>query len=169
MQHIQTHKGGGEGTVRHYVEQLVVGFEWKIAFSIVGAFISTFGHFYGSIMWGFLGLFCLDLVSGIMKSKLQDIPISSKRLRASVTKLAAYMTLITALIITSKFEASFVPVVTVTYYYFIFTELTSIVENVEEMGVKVPSFLKGKIRFKTEEYDKDADRNSQQDKKDTNK
>jgi phage-related holin len=42
-------------------------------------------------------------------------------------------------------ETQFVPVVTLAYYYFIFTEFKSIIENVEEMGLKVPGFLKSKV------------------------
>jgi phage-related holin len=75
------------------------------------------------------------------------------------------MVLITALIVASKFENSFVPVVTVVYYYFIFTELKSIIENVEEMGVKVPSFLKGKVDFKLEEYDNDESKDKKEEDK----
>lgn len=150
----------GVGTVRHYVEQLATGFEHKIVLSVIGAVIAKIEGFYGDLVWGFLILFCLDLISGIWKSKKNGIPISSKRLRDSVTKLGAYMVLVTALIVASKFENSFVPVVTVTYYYFIFTELKSIIENVEEMGVKIPSFLKGKVNHKVEEYDTDESKDN---------
>ncbi len=153
MEHIQQHHQGGEGTLKHYIAQLANGFEWKIIFSICGTLVSYIEGFYGSLLWGFLGLFALDLISGICKSKKNGIPISSKKLRESVTKLGAYMVLITALIIASKFETSFVPIVTVTYYYFIFTELKSILENVEEMGVPIPPILRSKVLDKLEEID----------------
>jgi toxin secretion/phage lysis holin len=155
----------GVGTVRHYIEQLATNFEYKIVLSILGAVVAKLEGFYGQLMWGFLILFCLDFISGIWKSKKKGIPISSRRLRDSVTKLGAYMVLITALIVASKFENSFVPVVTVVYYYFIFTELKSIIENVEEMGVKVPSFLKGKVDFKLEEYDNDESKDKKEEDK----
>jgi toxin secretion/phage lysis holin len=163
LQHIIDRKAG-EGTVRHYLDQLATGFEYKIVFSLLGAIISVMGEFYGELVWGFLSLFSLDFLTGIWKSKKNGIPISSRRLRDSVTKLGAYMVLITALIIASKFENSFVPVVTVTYYYFIFTELKSIIENVEELGVPIPEFLKGKVAFKIQEYDKDESKDKKEEK-----
>jgi phage-related holin len=132
--------------VRHYLQQLASGFEWKIPLSILGTVIAFVEGFYGAVMWGFLGLYLLDLASGILKSKMNHVPITSKRLRESVTKLAAYMVAITALIIASKFEESFVAVVAIFYYYCMFTEIKSIFENVEEMGVKIPFFIKKKVK-----------------------
>lgn len=139
------HNSENPWTLSHYTEQLAMGFEWKIVLSVIGTIISYLEGFYGELVWGFLFLFALDFISGIMKSRSNGIPISSKRLRESVTKLGAYMVLITALIVASKYEHSFVPIVTVMYYYFIFTELKSVIENVEAMGVNISPLLKGKI------------------------
>lgn len=151
----------GVGTMRHYLEELATGFQYKITLSVIGAVIAKLEGFYGQLLWGFLALFCLDLFSGIMKSKKNGIPISSRRLRDSVTKLGAYMVLITALIIAGKYEPSFEPVVTVTYWYFMFTELKSIIENAEEMGAKVPTFVKEKVLSKLGESEnkKEEDKN----------
>jgi toxin secretion/phage lysis holin len=145
------YRKAGVGTMRHYFEQLASGFEYKIVLSIIGAIIAKIEGFYGELVWGFLALFCLDLVSGIWKSKKKGIPISSRRLRDSVSKLGAYMVLMTALIVASKYEPSFLPIVTVTYYYFMFTELKSIIENVEEIGVKIPKFLRQEVNSKVED------------------
>jgi toxin secretion/phage lysis holin len=134
-----------EGTMGHYVMKAFEGFEWKILASVFGTVVAYIEGFYTELIWSFLALFTLDLITGIMKSKRNGIPISSKRLRDSVSKLGAYIILITALIIASKMETQFVPVVTLAYYYFIFTEFKSIIENVEEMGLKVPGFLKSKV------------------------
>lgn len=153
MQYIEEHREGGAGTVRYYVHQLATGFEWKMVLSVLGTVIASLDGFYSDLLWWFLALFTLDLISGLMKSKKNNVPITSKRLRESVTKLGAYMVLITALIIASRFETSFVPVVTCAYYYFLFTELKSIFENVEEMGVKLPGFLKQKVDSKLEEFE----------------
>lgn len=144
---------GDEGTVRHYIEQLGSGFEWKMILSVAGTLVAMVNGFYGELVWGFLALFSMDLVSGVMKSKHLEIPITSKRLRGSVTKLGAYMMLITALIITSKFEPAFIPIITITYYYFMFTELKSIFENVEQLGVAIPTILKATVDLKLKEAD----------------
>ncbi len=149
MNDLELYNQGGEGLIRYYTAQLANGFEWKVIASIVGTTISIIEGFYGSILWAFLALFCFDLITGIMKSVKNGVPITSRRLRDSVVKLGSYMILITALIITSKFEKSFSPVVTTVYYYFIFTELKSIMENVGEMGVKVPGFLKETVDQRT--------------------
>lgn len=143
--------------LKHYIQQLIEGFSWKILVSLSGALITAIDGFYGVMIWGFLSLFTLDLITGIMKSKYNGIAITSRRLRDSVVKLGAYMVLITALIIAGKFESSFIPIVTVAYYYFIFTELKSIIENAEEMGVKVPLFIINKVNEKTDEYDSESD------------
>ena len=63
------------------------------------------------------------------------------------------------------YEDSFALVVTGAYYYFMFTELKSILENVEEMGVNVPKFLSGKINFKIEEYNTDSDKSNKEENK----
>lgn len=146
------HEEGNGWSTRHYVEQLLMGFEWKMLFSIAGTIVAYIEGFYGQLMWGFLGLFVMDFISGIMKSRKNGVPITSKRLRESVTKLGAYMILITSLIIASKYEQSFVPIVTVTYYYFIFTELKSILENVEELGLKVPPMLNQRVQDTIDSY-----------------
>ncbi|AYP68607.1 toxin secretion/lysis holin [Exiguobacterium phage vB_EalM-132] len=140
--------GGGDGSVKHYVGQIAVSYEWKLGLSVIGTIIAYIEGFYGSLVWVFLGLFLIDLVTGIMKSKHNGVPITSKRLRSSVNKLGAYMLLITALIITSKAEPAFMPIVTGAYYYFIFIEFKSIIENVEEMGVTIPEFIKSFVNNK---------------------
>jgi phage-related holin len=138
----------GDGTVKHYLNELMVGFEYKAVLSFIGVVIAEFEGFYSKLVWGFLALFVLDLLSGIMKSKKLGIPISSRRLRDSVTKLGAYMVLITALIIAGNFEPDFKPVVMGAYYYFMFTELKSIFENAEEMGLPLPAAVSFIIRAK---------------------
>lgn len=141
---------------RYYLAQLMDGFLWKSTVSIFGTLVSYLQGFYGNLVWGFLILFSLDFITGIIKSRYKGIPFSSKRLRDSVAKLASYMVLVTALIITSRYEPSFQPVVTITYYYMMFTELKSILENVQETGVEVPEFLKSKVEFKLKEFDTDG-------------
>lgn len=148
----------GDGTMRHYVGQLEIGFEWKYPLSILATFVSIVDGFYSNMVWGFIALFALDLITGIMKSVKNGIPISSQRLRDSVTKLGAYMLLITSLIVASKYEPSFVSIVTCTYYYFIFTELKSIFENVESMGVKIPKFLSNQVRDRVKDDEEDDKR-----------
>lgn len=158
MEYIQNNSKGGVGTLKHYVEQTLLGFEYKIVFSIIATTLSVIEGFYSKLLWGFLLFFMLDLLTGIMKSVKNEVPISSKRLRDSVTKLGAYMVLITSLIIASRYENSFAPIVTVAYYYFMFTELKSIAENVQEMGVKIPRFLMNKIDSKIDDIDQDGER-----------
>jgi toxin secretion/phage lysis holin len=168
MEYTVDQKRGGEGTVKHYMVQLADGFEWKILSSIGISIVTWVSGFYGDLLWAFLGLFALDLVSGIMKSKYNGIPIVSKKLRASVTKLGAYMVLVTSLIIAGKFEPAFVHITSVCYYYYCFTELKSILENVGEMGVKIPSFLTGTVNAKIEQYDKDSTETTKEPEYDSN-
>lgn len=141
--------------IKHYISTMTDDFQTKIMVSVFGTLITALTGFYGAVLWGFLGLFIADLLTGIMKSIHKGIKITSKRLRDSVVKLGSYMILITALIITSKYETSFAPVVTIAYYYFMFTELKSIIENVQEMGVKIPTFIMSSVNEKIEKYDKD--------------
>jgi phage-related holin len=147
MQHTLDRRDG-EGTVKHYLQQLTVGFEHKVTLSVFGVIISGITGFYGDLLWGFLALFVLDLISGILKAKKKGEKISSRRLRDSVTKLGAYMVLITALIITGRYQPEFQPVITGAYCYFMFTELKSIFENVEEMGLRLPSAVSFIIKSK---------------------
>lgn len=127
--------------MKHYIAQLADGFGWKAVLSIGGTIVSAIEGFYSPLIWGFLLLFLLDLVTGISKSLKNGVPITSSRLRNSVVKLGGYMVLLTALVILSKYQAEVVPMITLAYYYFMFTEVKSIFENVQEMGVKLPGFL----------------------------
>lgn len=148
MQYTILQEGGGEGTVKYYTAQLADGFQWKSILSMLCTFIYMMGDFYGKMLWWFLALVVLDSITGILKSKHKGIPISSRRLRQAVNKLCAYMVLLTSLIVTSKVEPAFTPVVTASYYYFCFTEMKSILENVEEMGVHLPEFISVLIKSK---------------------
>lgn len=155
----------GEGTVKHYFNELMVGFEYKSILSMFGATATAITGFYSDLIWGFIALFALDLVSGVLKSKKKGIPISSRKLRDSVTKLGAYMVLITALIIAGHYEPQFRAVVTGAYYYFMFTELKSIFENVEEMGLRLPSAISSLINTKIIENDPDGAKHKDDEKK----
>lgn len=152
---------GGEGTVRYYASHLLVGFEWKIIASTGASILAMMEGFYTDLLWGFLALFMLDFVTGIMKSYKNGVPISSRRLRNSVTKLASYMVLITSLIIASRFETSLVPIVTCLYYFFIFTELKSIIENARAMGVPIPDILNSTIDAKLSEVQQTTEETKQ--------
>lgn len=147
----------GGGDMRYYLGQLVADFRIKAVFSTILSIISVIENFYGEMLWGFLTLFVLDFITGIMKSKAKNIPISSRRLRSSVTKLGAYMILLTAVIVTSKFEPTFVPLIALLYYYYMFTEFKSILENVSELGLPQLNFLKKKVSKKLEEIEDMAD------------
>jgi toxin secretion/phage lysis holin len=146
----------GEGSLKHYFIQIISGFEWKILSSIISTIITLIAGFYSPLIWGFLGLFSIDFITGIIKSLVKGVPISSKRLRNSVTKLLSYMLLITSLIIASHYEESFLPVVTCSYYYFMYTELRSIIENSKEIGVKIPAVLDEEINRRTDTKEEES-------------
>ena len=142
---------GGVDKVRHYLYQLASGFSWKMVLSLLSTFVCSLENFYSSLLWWFLSLFVLDLLTGILKSKKAGKTVSSKRLRDSVYKLAAYMVLLTSVIVASKVEHAFTAIIPITYYYYMFTELTSIVENVELMGVPVPGCISMKVKHLVDE------------------
>jgi toxin secretion/phage lysis holin len=160
------HREDGGFNMKYYMHQLAVGFEWKAPLSVLSALISVFEGFYSEMVWGFLGLFILDTISGIMKARKLQQPVTSRRLRDSVTKLGAYMLAITALLIASRYEPTFVPMVTLAYYYFMYTELKSIFENVEAMGLKLPDALKRKTDSHLEELDPNDEIVTKEDVKD---
>ena len=145
----------GGKSVRHYLSSILDGIEWKVVISAIGAAVAAIGDFYTPYLWGFLTLYVLDFFSGILKSKHKGIPISSRRMRDSVTKLAAYMVLITSIIIASSYQEDLAFMVPGLYVYFMVTELKSIKENVEEMGIKLPLFASKAIDRKLEEEDEE--------------
>lgn len=138
----------------HHIQKIAEGSEWKGVLSVSLTAFSFFQGFYGNLIWGFLCLFVIDFITGILKSRKNQVPITSKKLRESVSKLGAYMLLLTSLIVCSKFQPEFISLVTATYYWFMFTELKSIVENVEQLGVKIPKALRGYISEKDKEEEK---------------
>lgn len=142
----------GDRTMKYYISQWADGFQWKLVASLIGTIITGLEGFYGHLLWGFLALFFIDLFTGLLKSWINKIPISSKRLRESVVKLLGYMSLLTAITILGYYNKDAVPLITYIYYFFMFTEFKSILENVREMGVKVPesvtSYINEKISLK---------------------
>lgn len=146
MEYIKlTQQTGGGHSLKHYIQQTIWGVEWKLPLSVLGTLVASIEGFYGGVIWIFLTIFSLDFISGLLKSAHKGVPITSRGFRDSVTKLGAYMVLITSLLIASSLEPALKPIVTITYYYFIFTELKSIKENVEEMGIELPTVIGRKI------------------------
>lgn len=129
----------------YYMEQLLKGSEYKFVLSVAFSIITLIEGFYGTLIWALLGFLAIDFVTGVWKSLNSGVKISSKRLRASVTKVGSYMLLITTLIIAGKVESTFIPLVTMAYYYCMFTEIKSILENLEGMGLKVPGMVVEKL------------------------
>jgi phage-related holin len=140
--------------VRHYTTQLLDGFSIKVLWSVLGGLLVSVEGFYTELVWGFLAFFAIDFATGVAKSYKNGVPITSRRLRESVIKLLGYMMLITALIIAGKYESVFATVVPGAYVFFMLTEFKSIIENVEEMGVKVPSIIKTLINLRLNFHDK---------------
>lgn len=145
----------------HYLEKLVQGSEYKFVLSILFTIITLVEGFYGTLLWWLLALLVIDSVSGVWRSVSSGEKITSKRLRSSVTKAGAYMLLITTLIIAGRVEPTFIPLVTVAYYYCMFTEVKSIFENIEGMGIKIPLSIFSRVEdilrnsdSKTKEGDK---------------
>lgn len=131
--------------VSYYIDQLLKGSEYKFVLSIAFSIITLIEGFYGTLLWALFGFLAIDFITGIWKSLNSGTKISSKRLRASVTKVGSYMLLLTTLIIAGKVESTFIPLVTMAYYYCMFTEIKSILENLEGMGLKVPGMVVEKI------------------------
>lgn len=129
----------------HYINQLLKGSEYKFVLSVAFSIITIIEGFYGTLIWGLLGFLAIDFITGVWKSLNSGERITSKRLRASVTKVGSYMLLLTTLIIAGKVETTFIPLVTMAYYYCMFTEIKSILENLEGMGMKVPGVVLDKL------------------------
>jgi len=129
----------------YYIEQLLKGSEYKFVLSVAFSIITLIEGFYGTLIWALIGFLAIDFITGVWKSLNIGVKISSKRLRESVTKVASYMLLITTLIIAGKVESTFIPLVTMAYYYCMFTEVKSILENLEAMGLKVPGMFTEKL------------------------
>lgn len=146
----------------HYLEKLSQGAEYKLILSMLFSIITFIEGFYGSMIWVLSAFIILDFISGIWKSIINGQRIISSKLRSSVTKVASYIILITALIIAGNLDPVFIPLVTVAYYYCIFTEFKSILENLEAMGLKVPSEIFDRVTSMIGKTSKD---NSDNDKK----
>lgn len=102
----------------------------------------------------FLALFIIDLVLGVLKGKFVE-GISSEKLRLSVPKFCAYIGmalmcyLLDCLILTST-DISYSPITLLALIFFCITEIKSIIENAQILGVKTPIFITTMLTFISE-------------------
>lgn len=146
--------------LHHYIMQLVENSFYKLILSVAFTVITFLKGFYGELMLGLAAFLVIDFITGVWRSISLGQKISSKRLRESVTKAGTYFLLVTTLIVASKIESTFLPFVTIAYYYCIFTEMKSILENLQELGLEIPKAVNDKIESilptkKKDEGDKD--------------
>lgn len=103
-------------------------------------------------------LMLLDIITGIMKA------IKNKRLRSRnalygyARKIGVYVAIIVANIIDQVFGFNGA-VATATVLFYIGNELLSIVENLAQIGVKVPSVITDKLHVINEEENKEEKKN----------
>lgn len=127
---------------------------WK-AFSI---FVLTFvsfmlGNVYNMEVLGVVMLMFIDFVTGIIATKYEGRPITSRRMSHSVVKCIVYFLAISA----GKFLDQTIPGEIVQYATISFvavTEFTSIMENIGRMGFETPQKILNVLKDKYQKSDR---------------
>ena len=124
---------------------------------ITGAFASRFGVHLMVLCCLFVAI-GMDFVTGCLSAKLNNGGLSSKAaVKGGIKKLMYVMAIGVGIIIDLLIGKSLLPVVSlkipyifpitmIIMLYLIFTELISLIENLDELGVKLPKYLKKLIQ-----------------------
>lgn len=106
----------------------------------------------------FFVFFVIDLITGIIKGKYIE-GIQSEKLRATIPKFCGYVGMLLmayfldCLILTST-DINYSPIALISVIFFCITEVKSIVENAQILGVKTPVFITDIITMLSEKFNK---------------
>lgn len=106
----------------------------------------------------FFVFFVIDLITGIIKGKYIE-GIQSEKLRATIPKFCGYVGMLLmsyfldCLILTST-DINYSPISLISIIFFCITEVKSIVENAQILGVKTPTFITDVINALSEKFSK---------------
>lgn len=87
-----------------------------------------------SMILSSLFLVLLDLVTGLMAARKQNIPITSSGLRRTISKIAVYEIAILIAFIAQQYLIKEIPVANIAASFVGLTELTSCLENIDIIG-----------------------------------
>lgn len=145
-------------TLKHYVEEIANSAFSK---SIISFFISftsvTFQEGDSMVLIGLLLLVIMDCITGVLGAHRAGIPVTSKKLGMTISKIFVYFTLIVAFKLSDMilgrpfgFELA-----TFCTGWMALTELYSIMENSEKLGFPLPNKIVRLIKGKILEYNED--------------
>lgn len=97
------------------------------------ALVAVFAPAKGMILSAAM-LITIDLVTGLMAAKKQNVPITSSGLRRTIVKLLVYEAAIMLAFITQQYLMPEIPVANIASGFVGVTELTSCLENINIIG-----------------------------------
>ena len=97
---------------------------------------------YGMLLWVVLAFILLDFMTGIFRAYKNDGRVNSSKLRnGGFKKCGIILVIMLGYVLSLTFnDRNFVIYHSVQAYY-IYTELVSILENLDDLGVKLPKIL----------------------------
>lgn len=97
---------------------------------------------YGMLIWVVLGFIVADFVTGIFRAYKNDGRVNSSKLRnGGFKKCGIIFVIVLGYVLSITFnDKNFVIYHSIQAYY-IYTELVSILENLDDLGVKLPKIL----------------------------
>lgn len=97
---------------------------------------------YGVLLWVVLAFIVADFVTGIMKAYKKDRRVNSSKLRdGGFKKSGIIFVIILGYVLSVLFSDENFVIYHAVQAYYIYTELISILENLEELGVRLPKIL----------------------------
>jgi phage-related holin len=137
------------------ISQLFYGFHWKLLFSLPTAWLANYLHIDLIIFWIWLAFMCLDLILGITRS-VKDKNFKPKYVSRWFLKFGTHIFIIlvsaTAIYVLSRLFDNTIPAINFVIASLLFTELSSIIDNLKKIGLPVPPliiYINGKMRRKT--------------------
>ena len=106
---------------------------------------------YGVLLWMLLAFIVADFVTGIMKAYKKDGRVNSSKLRdGGFKKSGIIFVVVLGYMLSALFSDENFVIYHAVQAYYIYTELISILENLEELGVRLPKILENILGKKQE-------------------
>jgi toxin secretion/phage lysis holin len=106
---------------------------------------------YGVLLWMLLAFIVADFVTGIMKAYKKDGRVNSSKLRdGGFKKSGIIFVVVLGYMLSVLFSDENFVIYHAVQAYYIYTELISILENLEELGVRLPKVLENILGKKQE-------------------
>lgn len=152
---------------QYYTQQLADMWPQKLVISSICASACAFFHADALLVWMWFIAISADFLVGVFKARFYEGKIDPHKLIKGVVKFPTYFLY---LLIAGAVDVSInrylvllgaspvLPILNGFFLYFICTELSSVTQSLEDMGLKVPALLKMLLRKSTNRVEQEIEK-----------